>query len=88
MGFKRHRRLRVLCVAVASPDQVRGRLFALPNMLCAVRARDFAPHPRGRICSGPLFLKSHRFLGFSTGEKVDVSPIVRQMSPRATGTRG
>ena len=58
MGFERRRRLRVLWVALASPDQVRGRLVALPNMLCAMRARDFAPHPRGRICSGPLFLKS------------------------------
>jgi hypothetical protein len=32
-------------------------------------------------CSVHLFLKSHGFLGFPTGEKVDVSPIVRQMSP-------
>src|SRR5258705_13008353 len=29
----------------------------------------------------PLFPKSHRFLGVPTGEKVGVSPIVRQMSP-------
>ena len=39
------------------------------------------PTASGRTCSGHLFLKSHRFLGFPTGEKVDVSPIVRQMSP-------